>query len=63
MMCDNLIIKIINVIVFGITAYYTFAASANGMMVAMYWMAGGMLFDAIVDLIWHFIPNKKDCTK
>ncbi|WEV37686.1 hypothetical protein [Lactobacillus sp. ESL0677] len=61
MMCDNLVIKIINVIVFGLAAYYTF--TPNGMMWAMYWMAGGMLFDAVVDLIWHFIPNKKDCSK
>lgn len=57
-MCDNLLMKIFNVIVFAVAAYYTFT---GGMMMAMYWMAAGMLIDAVVDLIYHFLPKHKKC--
>ncbi len=57
MMCDNLFFKIVWVIVYGITAYFTF--KGGDMMMAMYWMAGGMFAQALVDLIYHFWPKKK----
>ncbi|RMC49748.1 hypothetical protein [Lactobacillus sp. ESL0228] len=56
MMCDNLFFKIVWVIVYGITAYFTFT---DKMMMAMYWMAGGMFAQAVVDLIYHFWPKKQ----
>jgi len=31
------------------------------MMMGMYWMAGGMLAQAVVDLVYHFWPNRKKC--
>ncbi|WEV40541.1 hypothetical protein OZX56_05540 [Lactobacillus sp. ESL0684] len=58
MMCDNLFFKILWVIIYGITAYFTFTGK---MMPAMYWMAGGMLSQAVVDLVYHFLPSHKKC--
>lgn len=55
-MVNNLFWKIVWVIVYAVTAYYTFTGN---MMMGMYWMAGGMLGEAIVSLIYHFIPGKK----
>lgn len=55
MMCDNLFFKILWVIVYGITAYFTFT---DKMMMAMYWMAGGMFAQALVDLVYHFWPKQ-----
>ena len=57
-MCDNLFFKILWVVVYAITAYFTFTGN---MMMAMYWMAGGMLAQAVVDLVYHFWPNRKNC--
>ncbi|MCX8720811.1 MULTISPECIES: hypothetical protein [unclassified Lactobacillus] len=56
MMCDNIYFKILWVIVYGITAYYTFTGN---MMMGMYWMAGGMFAQAVVDLVYHFLPAHK----
>lgn len=59
-MCDNLFFKILWVVVYAITAYFTFTGN---MMMAMYWMAGGMLAQAVVDLVYHFWPNRKKVLK
>ncbi|WP_338199328.1 hypothetical protein [Lactobacillus rizhaonensis] len=56
MMCDNLFFKVLWVVVYAITAYFTFTGN---MMMGMYWMAGGMLAQAVVDLVYHFWPNRK----
>ncbi|MBP2057340.1 uncharacterized membrane protein YtjA (UPF0391 family) [Lactobacillus colini] len=56
-MVDNLFWKIVWVIVYAITAYFTF----TGNMAAMNWMAGAMLCEAIVSLVYHFLPGKKSC--
>ena len=45
---NNLFWKIIWVIVYAITAYFTFTGK---MMMAMYWMAGGMLAESVVSLL------------
>lgn len=58
MMCDNLFFKVLWVIVYAITAYFTFTGN---MMMGMYWMAGGMLAQAVADLVYHFWPNRKKC--
>lgn len=49
---NNLFWKIIWVIVYAITAYFTFTGK---MMMAMYWMAGGMLAESVVSLIYYFV--------
>lgn len=54
MMVDNLWVKILWVVVYGITGYYTFTGQ---MMPAMYWMAGGMLAQSIVDLVYYLMPH------
>lgn len=52
---NNLFWKIIWVIVYAITAYFTF----TGKMMAMYWMAGGMLAESVVSLIYYFVNRRK----
>ncbi len=54
-MNDNLYWKIIWVIAYGITLWLTI----KGSMSAMYWMAGAMFVEAVVSLIYHFIPAGK----
>ena len=53
---NNLFWKIIWVIVYAITAYFTFTGK---MMMAMYWMAGGMLAESVVSLIYYFVNRQK----
>ncbi|WP_260264312.1 hypothetical protein [Lactobacillus crispatus] len=53
---NNLFWKIIWVIVYAITAYFTFT---DKMMMAMYWMAGGMLAESVVSLIYYFVNRQK----
>lgn len=53
---NNLFLKIIWVIVYAITAYFTFTGK---MMMAMYWMAGGMLAESVVSLIYYFVNRQK----
>ena len=53
---NNLFWKIIWVIVYAITAYFTFTGK---MMMAMYWMAGGMLAVSVVSLIYYFVNRRK----
>lgn len=54
-MVDSLFWKIVWVFVYGITAYVTFTGNV---MLGMDWMAGAMLCESIVSLIYHFIPCK-----
>lgn len=58
MMCDNLFFKVLWVVVYAITAYFTFTGN---MMMGMYWMSGGMLAQAVVDLVYHFWSKRKKC--
>ncbi|MGK4035898.1 hypothetical protein AB0Y31_05125 [Lactobacillus crispatus] len=53
---NNLFWKIIWVIVYAITAHFTFTGK---MMMAMYWMAGGMLAESVVSLIYYFVNRQK----
>lgn len=53
---NNLFWKIIWVIVYAITAYFTFTGK---IMMAMYWMAGGMLAESVVSLIYYFVNRQK----
>ena len=53
---NNLFWKIIWVIVYAITAYFTFTGK---MMMAMYWMACGMLAESVVSLIYYFVNRQK----
>ena len=53
---NNLFWKIILVIVYAITAYFTFTGK---IMMAMYWMAGGMLAESVVSLIYYFVNRRK----
>lgn len=53
---NNLFWKIIWVIVYAITAYFTFTGK---MTMAMYWMAGGMLAESVVSLIYYFVNRQK----
>ena len=53
---NNLFWKIIWVIVYAITAYFTITGK---MMMAMYWMAGGMLAESGVSLIYYFVNRRK----
>lgn len=55
-MVNNLFWKIVWVLVYALTAYYTFTGN---MMMAMYFMAGGMLAEAIVSLLYHFFAKEK----
>lgn len=55
-MVDNLFWKIVWVIVWAITAYFTFTGN---MMLGMYWMAGGMLAEAVVGLVYYLIGKEK----
>ncbi len=52
--------EILWVIIYAITAYFSFTGQ---MMPAMYWMSGGMLAEAVVDLICYFLPGHKKCQK
>lgn len=56
MMNNNLYLKILWVLLYGIVAFYTFT---NKMMMAMYWMAGVMFAQAVIDLIYYFLPKSK----
>lgn len=53
---NNLFWKIIWVIVYAITACFTFTGK---MMMAMYWMAGGMLAESVISLIYYFVNRQK----
>ena len=53
---NNLFWKIIWVIVYAITAYFTFTGK---MRMAMYWMAGGMLAESVISLIYYFVNRQK----
>ena len=53
---NNLFWKIIWVIVYAITAIFTFTGK---IMMAMYWMAGGMLAESVVSLIYYFVNRRK----
>ena len=56
MMNNNLYLKILWVLLYGIVAFYTFT---NKMMMAMYWMAGVMFAQSVIDLIYYFLPKSK----
>ncbi len=47
-MKNNLWMKLLWVIVYGITAYFTFTGN---MQVAMYWMAGAMLAESLLGFL------------
>lgn len=53
---NNLFWKIIWVIVYAITAIIIVTGK---MMMAMYWMAGGMLAESVVSLIYYFVNRQK----
>ncbi|CCK86116.1 Putative uncharacterized protein [Lactobacillus equicursoris DSM 19284 = JCM 14600 = CIP 110162] len=55
MMNNNLFLKVLWVILYALTFYYTFT---NQMMIAMYFMAGTMFAQSIVDLVYYFIQKK-----
>ena len=54
----NLLLRIILLIVWIITAYFTFTGN---MMMGMYWMAGGMLLEAITNLVLYFLKKETVC--
>lgn len=56
MMNNNLYLKILWVLLYGIVAFYTFT---DKMMMAMYWMAGVMFAQAVIDLVYYFLPKSK----
>lgn len=56
MMNNNLYLKILWVLLYGIVAFYTFT---DKMMMAMYWMAGVMFAQAVLDLVYYFLPKSK----
>lgn len=56
MMNNNLYLKILWVLLYGIVAFYTFT---DKMMMAMYWMAGVMFAQSVIDLIYYFLPKSK----
>ena len=56
MMNNNLYLKILWVLLYGIVAFYTFT---NKMMMAMYWMAGVMFAQSVIDLNYYFLPKSK----
>lgn len=61
MMNNNLYLKILWVLLYGIVAFYTFT---NKMMMAMYWMAGVMFAQSVIDLIYYFLlKSKKEMTE
>lgn len=61
MMNNNLYLKILWVLLYGIVVFYTFT---NKMMMAMYWMAGVMFAQSVIDLIYYFLPkSKKEMTE
>ncbi|APP02578.1 hypothetical protein [Lactobacillus delbrueckii] len=56
MMNNNLYLKILWVLLYGIVAVYTFTDKT---MMAMYWMAGVMFAQAVLDLVYYFLPKSK----
>ncbi|GHN57539.1 hypothetical protein ME804_15790 [Lactobacillus delbrueckii] len=56
MMNNNLYLKILWVLLYGIVAFYTFTDKT---MMAMYWMAGVMFAQAVLDLVYYFLPKGK----
>lgn len=56
MMNNNLYLKILWVLLYGIVAVYTFTDKT---MMAMYWMAGVMFAQAVLDLVYYFFPKSK----
>lgn len=56
MMNNNLYLKILWVLLYGIVAFYTFTDKT---MMAMYWMAGVMFAQAVLDLVYYFLPKSK----
>ena len=56
MMNNNLYLKILWVLLYGIVAFYTFT---NKTMMAMYWMAGVMFAQAVLDLVYYFLSKSK----
>ncbi|CCI85845.1 hypothetical protein FC52_GL000436 [Lactobacillus pasteurii DSM 23907 = CRBIP 24.76] len=54
MMVDNLFLKFLWVVIYSFTAYYTFTGQ---MMLAMYWMAGGMFLQSVIDLVVSLISS------
>jgi uncharacterized membrane protein HdeD (DUF308 family) len=55
-MNNNLYLKILWVLLYGIVAFYTFTDKT---MMAMYWMAGVMFAQAVFDLVYYFFPKSK----
>ncbi len=55
-MNNNLYLKILWVLLYGIVAFYTFTDKT---MMAMYWMAGVMFAQAVLDLVYYFLPKSK----
>ena len=53
---ESIFLKILWLICYLITAYFTFSGK---MMPAMYWMAGTMLAEAIVSFVYCLIDKKK----
>ncbi|MGM9906185.1 hypothetical protein [Lactobacillus sp.] len=56
MMNNNLYLKILWVLLYGIVVFYTFT---DKMMMAMYWMAGVMFAQSVIDLVYYFLPKSK----
>lgn len=54
---NNLFWKAIWVTCYLITAIFTFSGK---MMTAMYWMAGTMLTEAVVSIIYYFLGTTKN---
>ena len=61
MMNNNLYLKILWVLLYGIVAFYTFTDKMMMAMywMAMYWMAGVMFAQAVIDLVYYFLPKSK----
>ncbi|WP_207618527.1 hypothetical protein [Lactobacillus delbrueckii] len=53
-MNNNLYLKILWVLLYGIVAFYTFTDKT---MMAMYWMAGVMFAQAVLDLVYYFLGS------
>ena len=54
MMNNNLYLKILWVLLYGIVAFYTFTDKT---MLAMYWMAGVMFAQAVLALVYYFFTK------
>ena len=57
MMNNNLYLKILWVLLYGIVAVYTFTDKT---MMAMYWMAGVMFAQAVLDLVYYFFAKEQN---